>query len=96
MIEVKSSQLAGIERSFFSVVMALKKLPPKSISCQLSKIFGPLVKKNCLILHSASEDGMMRTSIFQLKIIVKSCAVFETICKARIIQSKLKYIIIDI
>ena len=72
MIGVKSSQLADIERSFFSVVMALKKLPPKLFSCQLSKIFIPLVKKNCLILHSASEDGMVQTSIFQLKRIVKA------------------------
>ena len=32
------------------------------------------------------------TSIFPIKIIVKSCAVFETICKARITPSKLKYI----
>ena len=57
------SQLAD-KRSFFSAVMALKKLLPKLFSCQLSKIFGPLVKKNCLILHSASEDGMVQTSIF--------------------------------
>ena len=25
-------------------------------------IFGPLVKKNCLILNSASEDGMVQKS----------------------------------
>ena len=48
MIEVKSSQLADMERSFF--------------------------------LHLASEDGMVQTSNFQLKIIVKT-AVFETNCK---------------
>ena len=36
----------------FLLSMALKKLPPRLISCKLSEIFEPLVKKNCLYLPS--------------------------------------------
>ena len=80
---MKSSQLADIERSFFSVVTALIKLPPKLIS---QKKFGPLVKKNCQILHLASEDGMVQTSNFQLKIIVKTVLYLKQLVKLESFQ----------
>ena len=54
MIEVKSSQLADMERSFF--------------------------------LHLASEDGMVQTSIFQLKIIVKTVLYLKQIVKLEALQ----------
>ena len=49
-------------------------------------IFGPLVKKNCLILHSASEDDMVQTSIFQLKVIVKTVLYLKQIVKLEALQ----------
>ena len=86
MIEVKSPQLANIERSIILSRYGPKKIPPKLISCQLSKIFGPSVKKNCLILHLASEDGMVQTSIFQLKIIVKTVLYLKQFVKLESFQ----------
>ena len=59
MTEVKLYQHVAIVESFFSVAMALKKLPPKIFSCQLSKIIGLFVIKTFgvrIFLHSATDD----------------------------------------
>ena len=66
MTEVKLYQHVAIVESFFSVAMALKKLPPK-IFCQLSKIIGLFVIKTFgfrIFLQYATDDYELQTSIF--------------------------------
>ena len=39
------------------------------------------MEKNCLFLHSASDDGMVQTSIFQVTRIVKTVLYLKQIVK---------------